>query len=153
LSNSLHTIEVEFIGSTGHLIETSNAVTIHVDNNQCAASLTTPTLNGQTADPICGLLRYTGANALPVTMPLVGTHPNGFATYSFQVVKGVNQVIGVGGPVPAISPVTNPASTMLGSCTIAGFGEYLYVAASANNGWSRQSQYDASSALAFVLAP
>lgn len=153
LSSSLHTIEVEFIGSTGHLIETSNAVTIHVDNNQCAASLTTPTLNGQVADPICGLLRYTGANALPVTMPLVGTHPNGFATYSFQVVKGVNQVIGVGGPVPAISPVTSPASTMLGSCSIAGFGEYLYVAASANNGWSRQSQYDASSALAFVLAP
>jgi hypothetical protein len=153
LSNGLHTIEAEFINSAGALLETSNAVTIHVDNNQCAASLATPTLNGQAADPVCGLLRYTGANALPVTMPLVGTHPNGFATYSFQVVKGVNQVIGVGGPVPAISPVTSPASSMLGSCTIAGFGEYLYVAASANNGWSRQSQYDASSALAFVLAP
>ncbi len=153
LPNGLHTIEAEFINSTGAVIEISNALTIHVDNSQCSASLATPTLNGQSADPVCGLLRYTGANALPVNMPLVGTHPNGFATYSFQVVKGVNQVIGVGGPVPALSPIATPASTLLGSCTIAGFGEYLYVAASANNGWSRQSQYDASSALAFVLAP
>jgi len=153
LSNGLHTIDAEFIDSAGHLIETSNAVTIHVDNNTCSAALFTPTLNGQSADPNCGLLRYTGANSMPVNMALTGTHPNGFATYSFQVVKGVNQVLGVGGPVPALSPVTSPASTLLGSCTIAGFGEYLYVAATANNGWSRQSQYDASSALAFVLAP
>jgi hypothetical protein len=90
---------------------------------------------------------------MPVTMPLTATHPNGFATYSFEVVKGVNQIIGLGGPVPAASPVTSPASTLLGNCTIAAFGEYLYVAAMANNGWSRQSQYDASAAIAFVLAP
>jgi len=153
LSDGLHTIDAEFIDSTGHLIETSNAVTIHVDNSQCNAALFTPTLNGKSADPNCGLLRYTGANSMPVNMAITGTHPSGFATYSFQVVKGVNQVLGVGGPVPALSPVTSPASTLLGSCTIAGFGEYLYVAATANNGWSRQSQYDASSALAFVLAP
>ena len=31
--------------------------------------------------------------------------------------------------------------------------EYLYVAATTTNGWSRQSQYDASAAVAFVLAP
>jgi hypothetical protein len=149
----LHTIEAEFINSAGQTIETSDAVTIHVDNSQCTAGLATPTLDGHAADPGCGLLHYTNANSMPVSMPLTASHPNGFATYSFQVVKGVNQIIGVGGPVPALSPVTSPASTMLGSCTIAGFGEYLYVAATANNGWSRQSQYDASSAVAFVLAP
>ncbi len=153
LPNGLHTIEAEFINSAGQTIETSDAVTIHVDNSQCTAGLATPTLDGHAADPGCGLLHYTNANSMPVSMPLTASHPNGFATYSFQVVKGVNQIIGVGGPVPALSPVTSPASTMLGSCTIAGFGEYLYVAATANNGWSRQSQYDASSAVAFVLAP
>jgi hypothetical protein len=153
LANGLHTIEAEFINSNGQLIETSDAVTIHVDNSHCSAALATPTLDGHAADPGCGLLHYTNANSLPVSMPLTASHPNGFGTYSFQVVKGVNQIIGVGGPVPALSPVTSPASTMLGSCTIAGFGEYLYVAATANNGWSRQSQYDASSAIAFVLAP
>ena len=41
----------------------------------------------------------------------------------------------------------------MGPCTVAGFAEYLYVAATANNGWGRQSQYDASAAVAFVLAP
>jgi len=29
----------------------------------------------------------------------------------------------------------------------------VYVAAMANNGWGRQSQYDASASIAFVLAP
>jgi len=153
LSNGLHTIQAEFVNASGTLIETSEAVTIHVDNGQCKAALSTPSLNGQSADPNCGLLHYSGANSMPVTMPLTGSQPNGFATYSFLVVKGVNQVVQVGGPVPALSPVSSPASTLLGSCTIAGFGEYLYVAATANNGWSRQSQYDASAALAFVLAP
>jgi hypothetical protein len=31
--------------------------------------------------------------------------------------------------------------------------EQVYVAATANNGWGRQSQYDASAVIAFVLAP
>jgi hypothetical protein len=153
LSNGLHTISIEFVNAAGALIETSNAVTIHVDNNHCVAALATPTLNNLAADPNCGLLHYTGVTALPVDMQLTATHPTGFATYSFQVVKGVNGIIGVGGPVPAASPVTSPAATLLGTCTIAAFGEYLYVAATTNNGWSRQSQYDASAALAFVLAP
>jgi len=153
LSNALHTITVEFVNSSGTLIETSNAVTIRVDNNSCVGTLGTPTLNGNPADANCGLLHYTGLTAQPVDMPLTATHPTNFATYSFSVVKGVNGIIGVGGPVPAASPVASPASTLLGSCTIAGFGEYLYVAATATNGWSRQSQYDASAAIAFVLAP
>ena len=153
LSNGLHTIEAEFIDSTGHLIETSNSIVVHVDNSSCVAALATPTLNNNAGDPNCGLLHYTGLTSMPVSMPVTATHPNGFATYSFEVVKGVNGIIGAGGPVPAASPITSPASTLLGSCTIAAFGEYLYVAATANNGWSRQSQYDASAAIAFVLAP
>jgi hypothetical protein len=153
LSNGLHTIQAEFIGSAGNLIETSNSMLIHVDNSQCVAALATPTLNGNAADPNCGLLHYTGVTSMPVKMPITATQPNGFATYSFEVVKGVNEIIGNGGIVPAISPISEPASALLGSCTIAAFGEYLYVAAMANNGWSRQSQYDASAAIAFVLAP
>lgn len=153
LSNALHTIQVEFVDSLGHPVESSLAATIRVDNNRCVATVSTPTLNGSSADPNCGLLHYTGATALPVTMPIVATHPTGFATYSLQVIKGVNPIIGVSGPVPAASPVTSPAATLLGTCTIAAFAEYLYVAATANNGWSRQSQYDASAAVAFVLAP
>jgi hypothetical protein len=36
---------------------------------------------------------------------------------------------------------------------IAAFAADVYVAASANNGWGRQSQYDAQALIAFVLAP
>ncbi len=75
LSNGLHIIEAEFIDSTGHLIETSNSVTIRVDNRQCIAALATPTLNGNPADPNCGLLHYTGVTSMPVSMPLTATHP------------------------------------------------------------------------------
>jgi hypothetical protein len=42
---------------------------------------------------------------------------------------------------------------LLGSCNVAGFAEYVYVWATINNGWWRQGQYDASAAIAFVLAP
>jgi hypothetical protein len=35
---------------------------------------------------------------------------------------------------------------------MAAFAESLYVAARANSGWSRQSQYDASDLQAFTLA-
>jgi hypothetical protein len=153
LSNGIHTIEAEFITATGTLKEISTPLTIRVENNQCVASLDTPTLNGLAADPNCGLLHYTGVTAKPVSMPLTASEPNNFATYSFEVVKGVNPIVSIGGNVPAASPVTSLASALLGTCSIAGFGEYLYVAATTNNGWSRQSQYDASAAIAFVLAP
>jgi hypothetical protein len=153
LSNGLHTITVEFVNGAGTLIETSNSLIVHVDNQACAAALATPTLNGASADPNCGLLHYTGALAMPVDMQVTATHPANFATYSFEVVKGVNPIIAVNAPVPAASPITRVASALLGTCNIAAFGEYLYVAATATNGWSRQTQYDASAAIAFVLAP
>jgi hypothetical protein len=52
-----------------------------------------------------------------------------------------------------VSPATNPGTItgtvagLLGPCA-----ESLYVAARANSGWSRQSQYDASDLQAFTLA-
>jgi len=42
---------------------------------------------------------------------------------------------------------------LLGPCTVAGFAESIYVAATIQNGWGRQSQYDASATIAFVLSP
>jgi hypothetical protein len=46
-----------------------------------------------------------------------------------------------------------PGGCVVGGCPVAGFSENLYVWASATDGWSRQSQYDASFVRAFVLAP
>jgi hypothetical protein len=159
LSNSNHTIVLEFANAGGTVIETSTPLTIRIDNNSCTATVGTPQVHGTSADPACGLLHYVTKNADPVSMPFTVGHPNGFATFSFSLIKGVNAVAlpaapPTSGPVSAaVSPITQTIQNLMGGCTIAGFGEWVYVAASATNGWGRQSQYDASAAVAFVLAP
>ena len=58
------------------------------------------------------------------------------------------------GPVSsAVSPITDTVGALLGACPTAGFAVEVYVAATINNGWSRQSQYDAEALLGFVLTP
>jgi hypothetical protein len=159
LSNGLHTIVIEFVNAGGTLLETSTPLTIRVDNNSCSAFAGTPVVHGTPADPDCGLLHYGTKNADPVSMPFAVGHPNGFATFSFSLIKGVHGVAlpaapPTSGPVSsAVSPITETIANLMGNCNVAGFAEYVYVAASATNGWGRQSQYDASAAVAFVLAP
>jgi hypothetical protein len=165
LSNGFHTITVEFSNAAGTVLETSGALTIRVDNNSCGATIATPVLETMppaTADPTCGLLHYGTKSSTLVSMAFTATHPNGFATFSWELIKGVNQVTlppsppppPTSGPVSAVvSPITDSVTNLLGTCTIAAYAEYVYVYATANNGWSRQSQYDASALIAFVLAP
>jgi hypothetical protein len=157
LSNGLHTIVLNFVNAAGTRVETSTPLTIRVDNNPCVAALGAPGIGSTVANP-CGLLVYT-STANVVTIGLTATQPNNFATYSFGLIRGLPGVAAIpalSGPVPAPSPVTGSVSTLLGTCAaspgIAAFAENLYVAATANNGWARQSQYDASDTQAFVLA-
>jgi hypothetical protein len=79
---------------------------------------------------------------------------------SFTLIKGVNALTPPsqsGEVAVAPSQITAAVATLLGPCVappgVAGFAEYVYVAAKAINGETRQSQYDASAAIAFVLAP
>jgi len=159
LTNGLHTILLDFVDGLGGLIEQSTPLTIRVDNNYCVAAVAPPTLNGSSADPTCGLLKYVAKNSDPVIMAFTASQPNDFATFSFTLIKGVNAVAlpavpPTSGPVStAVSPITGTVSGLLGTCDIAGFGEWLYVAATIDNGWGRQGQYDAQAAVAFVLAP
>ncbi|MGA2199064.1 MAG: hypothetical protein ABSG45_03920, partial [Nitrososphaerales archaeon] len=86
------------------------------------------------------------------------SQPNSDATFSLSLIRGVTGVTlppapPTSGPVSTVSsPITDIVGDLLGGCTIAGFALYLYVAATANNGWGRQSQYDASAAQAFVVS-
>jgi hypothetical protein len=160
LPNGLNTIWIEFVDGAGNFLEWSTPLTILVDNDACTATLSPPILHGVGATPDCGLLHYGVKDNSPVTMAFTASHPNNFASFSFNVVKGVNAVtlppLPVSGPVsaaPGLSPVAEAVSDLLGTCTIAGFAEQVYVAATANNGWGRQSQYDAQALIAFVLAP
>jgi len=159
LSNGMHTITVEFVNASGLHVESSTPLTVRIDNSPCTTTLSVPQVHGTGADPNCGLLHYVTKNADPVTMPFTASHPNGFATFSFSLVKGVNAVAlpaapPTSGPVSAaVSPISATIQDLMGKCDVAGFAEYVYVAATATNGWGRQSQYDASAAVGFVLAP
>lgn len=156
LSHALHTIRLRFVDDFGN--ETGNMSLKVLTNNQpCVATLTPPILSDGTAtDPHCGTLKYGVDKTRDVRMAYTASHPNGYATYSFSLLKGVNQLTppSISGPVSGVmSPVSATIDSLLGSCTVAGFSEYLYVAATATTGWGSCSQYDASAAIAFVLTP
>jgi hypothetical protein len=156
LSHGLHTIVLEFINGAGGLVETSTPLKILVNNQSCVATIAAPVLNGQSADGDCGFLQYAAKNSDVVTMAFSASHPQNFATFAFTLVKGVNGLTppSVSGPVSAaVSPITDTVAHLMGPCNVAGFAEYVSVWAMANNGWGRQSQYDASALIAFVLAP
>lgn len=128
---------------------------LHVDNNECVGMIDPPVVAGSVSADMCGLLRY-GAGGDAVTLGYTASHPNGFATYSFNVQKGVTPVLSQGGAVgapPGTHVAATTVGTLLGGCTIAGFAETLAVAAMATDGWSRLSGYDDHKVRAFALAP
>jgi len=159
LSGTINTVDASTLG----LVSGNTFVmTVHVDNSRCSADIQAPTIGATSADPCCGVLHYTSDAS--VTMAWDATHPNRFATYSFGVVRGVQPVFGQSGAVGggafsttqtvATLMTTNPAPGCdPGGCHVAGFSENVYVAATATDGLSRLSQYDASAVRAFVLAP
>jgi len=134
-------------------------LTVRVDNNPALARIEAPTLAGTPAGEACGVMSYADGTATVAT-PFRAVQRNGFATYSFSVVRGAGPgaVLSASGDAASsiAGPATTPAGTvagLLGPCSIAGFSENLYVAHRATDGWSRQSQLDASDVRAFVLAP
>lgn len=151
------TIEVDFVTDTGAPVATSNSAKPLIDNAPCVAVLNEPTLLGNTASPVCGYLPYAKPpTAAPVTIAYTASQPHDHATYSLEVWKGLlgtTAVYGASGNVPSPATFTVPLNTLLGTCIVAGCAADLYVAASAINGWDRQSQYDASAQEAFALAP
>jgi len=131
-------------------------MTVHVDNNVCSAGIAAPTRSGVAADDQCGVLEYDPAAPGSVTMGYTASHPNGFATYSFGLYRGVNLLTppSTSGPVGGGSfSATRNVNDLLGPCKVAGFSENVYVWAMATDGWYRMSGYDASAVRAFVLAP
>jgi hypothetical protein len=153
-SDGMHTIEVQFFNAFGALLATSGAIHVRFENSSCTASLTLPHIGGTYAGADCGVLKYASGSDI-VTLSFTAAQPHGFATYSFVTERGVHPLTppsqsgNVTGAPITLSPT---AAGLLGTCTIAGFAEYLYVYARAINGEYRQSQYDASASLAFVLA-
>ncbi len=159
LTDGPNDLVVEFVTAGGGSLWSSSPLTVEIDNSRCTATIETPSVHGTAADPHCGVLHYVTKNSDPVTMPFAVGHPHNRATFSFSLVKGVNGVTlpaspPTHGPVSsAVSPITATVANLMGTCDMAGFAEYVYVATAAQNGWGRQGQYDASAAIAFVLVP
>jgi hypothetical protein len=156
LPEGFNTITVTFVDASGSVKGIATPLTIFVDNNPCTATIGQPILHGVSADTVCGLLHYGIKDSSPVSIAFTASQLNNNATFSFDVVKGVAEIDSIGGAVSAAaadSPFTEGVASLLGTCTIAGYAAQIYVAASAINGWGRQSQYDASGIIAFVLAP
>jgi hypothetical protein len=132
---------------------------LRVDNNECTGSIEAAELGSQSAaSDECGVLEYASMSDT-VDMPFTASHPNGFASYTFKVVKGLSVVpgsltSGPVGPPPGEREVSLTTGALLGACTTAGFAADLRVTAMATDGWNRQQQYDAHPLpRPFVLTP
>lgn len=153
-SGVIHHLTVNFYDASGTSLPalTPASIPVFVDNRPCTATIAAPVLPGASADQ-CGVLAYTNTSVV-VTIAYTAAQPGNFATYGFSVIKGINPVAGASGPVnPAPAPFTDPVSALLGGCTIAGYAAWVDVYATAIDGNSRQSQYDASAGEGFALAP
>jgi hypothetical protein len=158
LSGTIHTANAATLGLVSG---NTMVITLHVNNEPCSAAIAPPTIGARAADPCCGVLGYAPGES--VNLSWTAGQPHGFADYSFGVVRGVSSVFSASGPVGTgafgatrtVSQLLNdnlPPGCAPGGCPVAGFSENLYVAARCTDGWSRQSQYDASAVRAFVLA-
>jgi len=130
-------------------------ISVYVDNSPAKASISTPILDGVPATVACGYMPYTNV-ADDVTISYTASQPQGHASYSFSVIRGIGAGSwGVNGlPVtPPPTPFSESVSTLLSTCKIAGFAAEVYVATTATTGWGRAGGLDASAAVAFVLAP
>ncbi len=167
LTRKAEAIEIEGDGYTFYL---------HVDNNKCEAVIFDAIVNDVGAGP-CGFISYNSGD--DVHLSFKAKHTNGFARFKFTVVRGSAGYVG-SACAPAnpsaltwsTSPLVtdNPngyvhdaasvfakdvdESDMRNDCPKAAFGEDLYVAATATNGWVRLSGLDASALpKAFALEP
>ena len=156
LTNGLHTLTLQFLDSAGNPKVAAPPLVLEINNQPAIASLGLPTVGGAPADS-CGVFHYGANTAAVVSIAFTASQPANYANYSFSMVRGVTGVAlppPTSGPVnPAPGPITSTVATLLGPCPTAGFAVELYVAVTMTNGWGRQSQYDASSLLAFVLTP
>jgi hypothetical protein len=142
-------------------------ITVRVDNNPTYARIDAPQVGGSTAADQCGVMNYS-ARSQAVTVPFLALQIGRYAQYDFYVQRGavsppeyrvISTAAASAGTMPATIPLSPPGDplptvgSLLDSCNLAGFTEQLYVAHLGTDGWSRLSQYDSSSARAFVLAP
>lgn len=127
---------------------------LHIDNNVCTASINSPQLDGVVANE-CGVMQYLNTSNT-VTIPFVASHPNGFASYSFNVKRGINILSALNqfGQATGVFNSVSPLNTMLSvNCPMAGYSAHLHVNAWATNGYAEINAYDRGDHIGFALSP
>jgi hypothetical protein len=156
IANGKRTFTIEFYSNAGFKLQ-QQVVYVMIDNNPCTSASDMPTIGGVSATTDCGMLQYTSKSDI-LSIRYIASHPNLQATYAWRVgragkgtVPGVPEC-SVDGPVK-LTPFMfqKDVGSLLGTCQSAAFYAYVYVYARAINGIGRQSQYDASTTIAFAL--
>jgi hypothetical protein len=125
-----------------------------IDNHDTSASIDGVSAAGHSADK-CGMLHYKEGDD-DIAISFHATHPNHYLTWSLGVNLGFyGSVASENGsssspPAPE-NPLVRDASELLHGCTNGAFAVNLYTAATATDGYARQSQYDRSASVAFAL--
>lgn len=159
LQDGLRIFTIDFTNTAGKVLA-SHMQPVLIDNNRCTASVEMPCVNDISATTECGMLRFTDRTQ-HVRIVYVASHPAPeFATFSWRLCKAGR------GPVPGVSECSidgnsslapfifdKDVNTLLGTCPSAAYYAAVYVYAKTINGISRQSQYDASSAVVLALTP
>ena len=159
LNNGLRNITIDFNNASGTILA-SHMQPVLIDNNHCTAAVEMPTVNDVSATTDCGMLNFTELSQ-HLKIIYVASHPTvDFGTFSWRLCKAGK------GPLPGVpecsidgqaslSPFIfdKDVGSLLGSCPSAAFYAAVYVYAKTINGYSRQSQYDASATVAFALTP
>jgi len=151
---ALYTDEAEPL----NLIQTIDAgfksfvMTLHVDNNVCEADISLPNVNGINAND-CGVINYNDLSA-NVNINYSALHPNGFADYSFTLVRGTTNLntLTQSGAATGNFISSNLVSNLLSEdCPMAGFSAHLHVNARATDGFGEINAYDAGDHIGFAL--
>jgi hypothetical protein len=152
LPNGLRSFKIDFTNSLGVVLQ-SQSLQVLIDNNHCVAMIQMPSVSGNSATTDCGMLKFASTSD-PLQIVYIASHPSLFGTYSFWIVKAANSIYSTSANV-SNAPFTfqNTVGSLLGMCTRAAFCAQLYVYAKAINGYTRQTQYDASAIVAFALTP
>ncbi|MEO8969841.1 MAG: hypothetical protein ABI427_20195 [Solirubrobacteraceae bacterium] len=130
------------------------AFRVLIDNQDTFASVDSVSAAVQSADS-CGMLHYaTGDDDVAISFR--ATHPHDYLTWSLGVnlgfYGGVASESGSSSSPPAPdNPLVRDASELLHGCTNGAFAVNLDTAATATDGYGRQSQYDRPASVAFAL--
>ncbi|MCB0547733.1 MAG: hypothetical protein KDD19_09095 [Phaeodactylibacter sp.] len=142
---------------------------VRIDNQKSTAQIYTVLVDGVSSSTECGFVQYKDKGISNVNFRLRASHPNDFATFSFNVARGnsadplsnadTSGMVGASAAnytLGADDIYRNAVNVgyLLGTCPDkAAFAEHLYVNGLHTNGTSILDDFDASALAAFALEP